>query len=88
MNDTPHGYENLYAVGEDGTFFDASTAYVEVWGKKGEDYAERTGIPPHTNTAIKRSISIVELVRFWETFKGPIPLTKEFDPDFDPSKEY
>ena len=47
MHNTPHGYENLYVVSEDGSYFDVSTAYVEVWGQKGEDYAEQRQRPYH-----------------------------------------
>lgn len=86
MHNTPHGYENLYVVSEDGSFFDASSGYVEVWGRKGEDYAERSGEPPESEAAVKRSISVNDLIKFWEKFNGPLPMNEKYDPDYDPER--
>ena len=88
MHNTPHGYENLYVVSEDGSYFDVSTAYVEVWDEKVEDYVEQTGeIITDCDAAVKRSISVSELVKFWEKFNGPLPMNDKYDPDFDPSRD-
>ena len=86
-NENTQGYENLYVASEDGSFFDASSGWVEVWSKHGEDYADQTGEMSDDERVVKRAISVNELVRFWETYKGPIPLQKNFDPDFDPLKD-
>lgn len=87
MHNTPHGYENLYVVSEDGSFFDVSSGWVEVWSKHGEDYADHTGEMSDDERVVKRSISISKLVEFWEQFNGPLPVNHHHDPDFNPLKD-
>lgn len=80
----PNNIETVYyVVSEDESYFDMQSAHVEVWGEKGEDYADRTGNPP-CSAAVKQSISVEDLVRFWMKYNGTLPMNEEFDPDYDP----